>query len=53
MKKYFYPLIENPYRKKDINRAVKTLRSCKITSGKETIEFQKNSQKRLKAITLY
>ena len=33
MKKYFYPLIEN-LTEKDINRAIKTLRSCKITSGK-------------------
>ena len=49
MKKYFYPLIENPYRKKDINRAVKTLRSCKITSGKETIEFQKKFSKKIKS----
>ena len=49
MKKYFYPLIENPYRKKDINRAIKTLRSCKITSGKETIEFQKKFSKKIKS----
>ena len=40
MKKYFYPLIDNPYRPKDINQAIKVLRSSKITSGPKTLEFQ-------------
>ena len=40
MKKYFYPLVDNPYRPKDINQAIKVLRSSKITSGPKTLEFQ-------------
>ncbi len=40
MQKYFYPLVENPYRKKDISSAIKTLKTCKITSGIKTKDFQ-------------
>ena len=49
MKKYFYPLVENPYRKKDIDKAVKTLRSCKITSGIKTTQFQKKFSQKIKS----
>ena len=40
MSKYFYPLVENPYRKKDINQAIKVLKSCKLSSGNITVNFQ-------------
>ncbi len=40
MSKYFYPLVENPYRKKDIDQAIKVLKSCKLSSGNITINFQ-------------
>ncbi|MDC1093048.1 aminotransferase class V-fold PLP-dependent enzyme [Pelagibacteraceae bacterium] len=40
MTNYFYPLIENPYRKKDIAQAIKVLRSSKLTSGPITNKFQ-------------
>ena len=48
MKKYFYPLVENPYRKKDISEAIKTLKTFKITSGIKTEIFQKRFSKKLK-----
>ena len=40
MANFFYPLVENPYRKKDINQAINVLRSNKITSGPKVIEFE-------------
>ena len=48
MKKYFYPLIDNPYRPKDIHQAIKVLRSSKITSGPKTLEFQNKFSKKIK-----
>ena len=48
MKKYFYPLVDNPYRTKDINQAIKVLRSSKITSGPKTLEFQSKFSKKIK-----
>ncbi len=48
MKKYFYPLIDNPFRSKDINQAIKVLRSSRITSGPKTLEFQNNFSKKIK-----
>ncbi len=48
MSKFFYPLVDNPYRKKDINRAIKILKSFKITSGIKTINFQNSFQKKIK-----
>ncbi len=48
MKKYFYPLVENPYRPKDINQAIKVLKSTKITSGPKTLEFQEKFKKKIK-----
>ena len=48
MKKYFYPLIDNPFRSKDIYQAIKVLRSSKITSGPKTLEFQKTFSKKIK-----
>ena len=48
MSKFFYPLVGNPYRKKDINKAVEVLKSFKITSGVKTINFQNSFKKKLK-----
>ena len=48
MKKYFYPLIDNPFRTKDVNQAIKVLRSSKITSGPKTLEFQNEFSKKIK-----
>ena len=48
MKKSFYPLIENPYRNKDIIQGIKILKSKKLTIGPKTEEFQKYFSKTLK-----
>ena len=48
MPNYFYPLVENPYRKKDIKSAIKVLKSCRLTIGKKTDEFQNLFSKKLK-----
>ena len=48
MKKSFYPLIENPYRDKDIIEGIKILKSKKLTIGPKTEEFQKYFSKTLK-----
>ncbi len=48
MKKFFYPLIENPYRNKDIIEGIKILKSKKLTIGPKTDEFQKYFSKILK-----
>ena len=49
MSKFFYPLVDNPYRKKDINKAIEVLKSFKITSGIKTINFQNSFKKKIKA----
>ena len=49
MKSFFYPLIENPYRSKDILEAIKILRSKKLTIGPKTDQFQKYFSKKLKS----
>ena len=40
MQNYFYPLVENPYRYKDLKKAKKILISGKLTSGPVTEKFQ-------------
>ena len=47
MNKYFYPLIENPYRKSDINEALKVLKSKRLTIGPVTDKFQNSFTKKL------
>ena len=47
MNKYFYPLIENPYRKSDINEALKVLKSRRLTIGPITDKFQNSFTKKL------
>ena len=49
MSKFFYSLVDNPYRKKDINKAIEVLKSFKITSGIKTINFQNSFKKKIKA----
>ena len=49
MKNFFYPLIENPYRKKDILEAIKILKSKKLTIGPKTDQFQRYFSKKLKS----
>ena len=49
MKKYFYPLIENPYRNSDIIKAIKVLKTKKLTIGPQTDKFEKTFTKKLKS----
>ena len=48
MSKFFYPLVENPYRKKDIKEGIKVLKSGKLTIGSKTETFQKIFSKKMK-----
>ena len=48
MKKYFYPLVENPYRKKDIAEGIKVLKTGKLTIGRRTDIFQREFSKKIK-----
>jgi len=48
MSKYFYPLLANPYRDKDINSAIKILKSKKLTAGPITKNFEKVFKKKIK-----
>ena len=48
MNRYFYPLIENPYRNKDINEGIKVLKTKHLTIGPKTDQFQKHFNKKLK-----
>jgi len=47
MKKKFYPLVENPFREKDLKSAIKVIKSGKITIGKYTNNFEKIFSKKL------
>ena len=47
MNKFFYPLIENPYRKSDISEALKALKSRRLTIGPVTDKFQNSFTKKL------
>ncbi len=49
MRNFFYPLIENPYRKKDIYEAIKVLKSKRLTIGPKTNQFEKIFTKKLKS----
>jgi len=48
MRNYFYPLVKNPYRRKDIDSAIKVLKTGKLTIGSVTDNFQKIFSKKLK-----
>ena len=48
MQNYFYPLVKNPYRRKDIDSAIKVLKTGKLTIGSVTDNFQKIFSKKLK-----
>ncbi len=45
--KFFYPLLEDPYRKKDLNKAIEVIKSGKLTIGKHTAEFEKRFTQKL------
>ena len=45
--KIFYPLLEDPYRKKDLTSAIKVIKTGRITIGKHTINFEKKFTKKI------
>ena len=47
MRKFFYPLVSNPYRKKDILAGISALKSGKLTIGKITEKFEQKFRKKL------
>ena len=47
-KSFFYPLLEDPYRKKDLNKAIKIIKTGKITIGKHTKKFEDSFTKKIK-----
>ena len=49
MKNFFYPLIENPYRNKDIQEGIKILKSKRLTIGPKTDEFQRYFSTKIKS----
>ena len=48
MKKYFFPLVKNPYRAKDIIKAIKVLKSGKLTMGTNVLRFEREFTNKLK-----
>ena len=48
MKKYFFPLVKNPYRIKDIIKAIKVLKSGKLTMGTNVLRFEREFTNKLK-----
>ncbi len=48
MKKFFYPLVQNPFRRKDLSEGIKVLKSANITLNKKTLNFEKFFKKKLK-----
>ena len=46
-KKFFYPLLEDPYRKKDLTSAIKVIKTGRITIGKHTINFERKFSKKI------
>ncbi len=47
MVNFFYPLLENPYRPKDIKEGIKILKSNKLTIGSKTFNFEQAFTKKL------
>ena len=45
-KKFFYPLLKDPYRKKDLNKAIAVIKTGKITIGKYTKKFENSFTKK-------
>ena len=47
-KSFFYPLLEDPYRKKDLSRAIEVIKTGKLTIGKHTKNFEDKFTKTIK-----
>ncbi len=49
IQKTFYPLLENPFRKKDLDAATKVVKSGRITIGHNTKIFEKSFSNKIKS----
>ena len=47
-KNFFYPLLENPYRKKDLKKAIDVVKTGKLTIGNHTKNFENKFTKKIK-----
>lgn len=47
MKKFFYPLLQNPYRKKDLTSAINVIKTGRITIGPYTKKFESLFSKKI------
>ena len=47
-KNFFYPLLEDPYRKKDLNKAIEVIKTGKLTIGRHTKNFEDKFTKKIK-----
>ncbi len=47
-KSFFYPLLEDPYRRKDLNKAIEVIKTGKLTVGKYTKNFEDSFTKKIK-----
>ena len=45
MNKYIYPLVNNPFRKKDLNNAIKVIKTGRITMSTNVKAFEKQFSK--------
>ena len=48
MPKYFYPLVENPYHTDDIKKAIKVLKSKRLTIANETRKFEDSFNRKIR-----
>ena len=47
MNKYIYPLVDNPFRKKDLDRAIKVIKTRRITMSTNVNAFEKQFSKKI------
>ena len=47
MNKYIYPLVDNPFRKKDLDKAIKVIKTRRITMSTNVNAFEKQFSKKI------
>ena len=48
MNKYIYPLVDNPFRKKDLKSAIKVIKTGKITMSTNVTNFENQFSKKIR-----
>ena len=48
MNKYIYPLVDNPFRKKDLKSAIKVIKTGKITMSTNVTNFENQFSKKVR-----